>query len=160
MPDALRGEFAVPGEWTVVSERVVDGEGNVQEERGLSTGVRKRKVDEEEEEQREAVEVITRKKGWGNTFRRFPGKMGEEEDLDELFGARKKVKREGEGDGEVKTEEGDVKGEMGVKEEPGVKEEESSKGLQDIPTEEEAAKAESEPPAPAVVFKKRKKIAR
>ncbi|KAF2276096.1 uncharacterized protein EI97DRAFT_418866 [Westerdykella ornata] len=156
VPDQVRGELALAGEWQVVSQRVVDEDGE-EVKSGLSTGVRKRKIDEEEQEHLAAAETITRKKGWGNTFKRLPGKSGEE-DIEALFGGNKEdVKKEEGGDEGIKKE-----GE--IKEEEGVKTEETHSGLQDIPTEEEAAQrtreAAAEPAAPAVVFKKRKKIAK
>jgi uncharacterized protein YifE (UPF0438 family) len=75
VPDQVRGEFAQAGEWQVVSEKIIGEDGK--EQKGLSTGVRKRKLDEEEQEQIAAAETITKKKGWGNTFKRFPGRWAE-----------------------------------------------------------------------------------
>ncbi|KAJ4301833.1 hypothetical protein N0V90_003929 [Kalmusia sp. IMI 367209] len=93
------------------------------------------------------------------------GKGGEEDDDVEALFKRRKV--------EVKEEEDGTEVKNDVKVEEEVKAEEESRGLGDIPTKEEAAaKAESknapvdalakveEAPAPAVVFKKRKKIAK
>lgn len=155
VPDQMRGDMALAGEWTVVSEKVIGEDGK---EVKLNEGVRKRKLDEEEREQLEAAEMITKHKGWGRTFKSFPGKLGggDEDDVEALFGnVGKKVKKE----------EQPV-----VKAEPEVKDEAETKALQDIPTEEKASaikpdldvpvKEEEEAPAPAVVFKKRKKIAR
>lgn len=163
VPEEIRREMAMAGDWQTVSERVV-GEDGV-EKKSLSTGVHKRKLDEEEEEAVAAGEIITKKKGWGNTFRSFPGKMGggEDDDLETLFNKAKKPT--------VKVE-SEVKEESKVKDEPEVKEEGEKSVLKDIPTEEEAAaqantkdlgisvKKEDDAPAPAVVFKKRKKIAK
>lgn len=150
VPDAVRGDMAIAGEWQVVSERVI-GEDGKEVKKGLSTGVRKRKLDEEEQEQIAAQETITKKKGWGNRFKKFPGKMGDDdEDVEALF-KKKKV---------------GVKQEEIIKGEPDVKAEEGQSALRDIPTEAEAAelakdadaKAQSEEDAtPVVVFKKRKK---
>lgn len=164
VPDEARGDMALKGEWTVVSEQVVGEVGEDGEFKPmLNKGVHKRKLDEDEEEQIAAGEMITKKKGWGQTFKSFPGKGGaNEDDVEALFSKSKKPV--------VKEEEGaEVKGE------PDVKGEEASSSLQDIPTEEEAAvgkkaptsgiadalvKEEEDTPAPTVVFKKRKKIAK
>jgi hypothetical protein len=117
-------------------------------------------VDEEEEERIAAGELITKKKGWGNTYKRFPGRMGaDEDDVEALFAKKRTVKEDPESETQVKTE-AEVKQELDVKTEPGVKEEEPSSSLADIPTKEEAERQANEAPAPAVVFKKRKKIAR
>jgi hypothetical protein len=172
VPDEVRGENAMAGDWKTVSTKVVGEDGKVQDSKGLSTGVRKRKVDEEEEEAREMGEMITRKKGWGNKLRSFPGKMGGDgDDVEALFAKVKKpaVKQEDE-----------IKAEPVVKQEPDIREEDAPIGLLDIPAEGEAlrktdvnplesasnlegettVKQEENTPAPTVVFKKRKKVTR
>lgn len=156
VPDERGGRAAATGEWSVVSEQIVGevGDDGVVREVALNKGVRKRKLDEEEEERIQAGETITKKKGWGHTYKTFPGKGGAtDEDVEALFNMKPAIKTEDHG--EVKEE---------VKEEDGVKEEGIPSSLLDIPTaEEEAAgsvKKEDDRPAPAVVFKKRKKIAK
>lgn len=157
VPDEARGDMALKGEWTVVKEEVV-GEVNEEGEfKALNKGVRKRVVDEVELEREAAGETITRKKGWGQTYKSLPGR-DEDLDVEALFKRRKVVKEE-------------------IKEEKqeGVKGEEEGKALSDIPTVEEdaAKKAEDEATAtdtvvkeeaadvaPKVVFKKRKKVAK
>ncbi|KAF2747278.1 hypothetical protein M011DRAFT_380351, partial [Sporormia fimetaria CBS 119925] len=154
VPEQVRGDMAMAGEWQVVSSRVVGEDGREVEEKkkDLSTGVRKRKIDEEEQEQIEAGEMITKKKGWGNAFKRFPGKTNSaDEDLDALFGTRStavKSEDQSEAQADVQT---------GVKGEPHIKEEESAAALQSVPTVEETAKPAQNMESPAVVFKKRKK---
>ena len=171
------------GDWQVISEKPV-GEN---QDQPLNIGVRKRKVDEEEEEALAAGEIITKKKGWGQTYKKFPGsKGGADMDLDALFTMKKKT----------------VKNEPGVKEEPPamkeeppkineeseVKAEDAEGDLQDIPaldvvkgkveTEADAplkadpeapearvetsvnAQEASAVPVPTVVFKKRKRPGR
>ncbi|KAF2032004.1 hypothetical protein EK21DRAFT_34121, partial [Setomelanomma holmii] len=160
MPDQARQDLAIAGDWKTVSEEVV-GEVNEDGEFkavALNKGVRKRKVDEEEEEREAAGEIITKRKGWGHTFKTFPGSKGGEDDVESLL--RRKPAHTG--------SEVSAKQEDGVKKEDS-KEEESSKGLQDIPTVEEAEaqaqrfevlckeRAAGAPTQPAVVFKKRKK---
>jgi len=168
VPEAARGDLAIAGDWKKVSEEVVgevteDGEFKAV---ALNKGVRKRKIGEEEEEEEEqeaAGELITKRKGWGHKFKAFPGSKGADDDIASLLGkkpdhlSQKHVKQEDIHDLGVKTERG---------------EDTTPKTLQDIPTIEEAeaqatataARKEedstSTPPAPAVVFKKRKKIAK
>ncbi|KAF2797202.1 U1 zinc finger domain-containing protein [Melanomma pulvis-pyrius CBS 109.77] len=168
VPEEARSENALAGEWRVVSTKVVGEE----EKKPLSMGVRKRKLDEEEEEALAAGEIITKKKGWGHTFKSFPGKLGGGgDDVEALFNKVKKPV--------IKEDEG-AKEELGVKVEQDVKEEVAQSALLDIPAEgevsekvagnaeektthpegEAAVKAEEDAPAPAIVFKKRKKVAR
>ncbi|KAF2447750.1 hypothetical protein P171DRAFT_408178 [Karstenula rhodostoma CBS 690.94] len=166
VPDEARGGMALKGEWTVVKEEVVGSVGQDGEFKALNKGVRKRKVDEAEEERELAGETITRKKGWGQTYKSLPGKGGDDDDIEALFKKRKT---------DVKDEETMSKTE--VKEEDVVKGEAESHPLADIPTEEEAAAKQtaerdadaaaalvqeegSSGSTPAVVFKKRKKIAK
>lgn len=151
LPASARGDLAMAGDWKTVSEEVVgevteDGEFKAS---SLNKGVRKRPIDEDEEEQKAAGELITKKKGWGNTFKSFPGSKGGDDDIESLFGKKPaaetqaEVKKEEKGDG-VKAEVDDTE----------------AKTLKDIPTAEEAVaikKEEDAPAAPAVVFKKRKK---
>ena len=159
LPDAARGDLAIAGDWKTVSEEVV-GEVNENGEFKVTTlnkGVRKRKVDEDEEEREAAGEMITKKKGWGHTFKTFPGSKGGDDDLESLFG-RKTTNTERQPEIKEESREDD-----GVKAET---EESEAKTLQDIPTAEEAKakaaemaikKEEDAPIAPTVVFKKRKK---
>ncbi|KAF2019036.1 hypothetical protein BU24DRAFT_418627 [Aaosphaeria arxii CBS 175.79] len=170
VPESMRGELALAGEWQVVSEKVIG-----EEEKPLNKGVHKRKLDEAELEAQAAGELITKQKGWGKTFKSFPGKHGSaDDDIDALFGKGKKpaVKE----DPDVKSEQ-DVSGAPAIDSESGVKQEDGEAGdlkqeggegssLANIPTQEEAeasaaaVKKEEDAPAPAVFFKKRKKIAR
>jgi hypothetical protein len=155
VPAAASGDMAAAGGWKTVKEEVVgevteDGEFKAM---ALNKGVRKRQLDEDEEEQKAAGEVITKRKGWGHTYKSFPGSKGGDDDIESLLGKKKPQ-------AEVKKEEQDD----GVKAE--AEEDNDTKTLQDIPTAEEAEakaaeavikKEEDAPAAPAVVFKKRKK---
>lgn len=156
LPDQARGDLAIAGDWKTVTTEVV---GEIDEDGefkslALNKGVRKRKLDEKEEEQKEAGELITKRKGWGHTYKSFPGSKGAEDDMESLL-----VKKTPQVDQSVTTEEeADLK-----KEEP--REDDAGVALQDIPTAEEAAEAavkqeEDTPAAPAIVFKKRKKVAK
>lgn len=150
LPDKARGDLAIAGDWKTVSEEVI-GEVNENGEfsaSALNKGVHKRKLDEEEEEQREAGELITKRKGWGHTYKSFPGSKGAEDDIESLLVVKKPQPEP-------------------LKQEDGLKREESREdagvSLQEIPTAEEAAtgaaikRDDDAPAAPAVVFKKRKK---
>lgn len=155
LPEEARQDMGMAGDWKVVTKKLV-GEVNDQgqfEEKQLNKGVHKRKVDEIEEERIAAEGLITRKKGWGHTYKAFPGSKGnDDDDLEVLLGAKKSPA---------------IKEEDIVKTEDPVKGEEDTETLHDIPTAEEAAAdaaaapvkhEEDVPAAPAVVFKKRKKI--
>jgi len=156
-----RADTETNGGWKVVRQEVV---GEVSEDgtfkKIANKGVHKRKLDEDEEERITAEETITKRRGWGRTPKGLPGKGTDDDDLEALFAG---VRKPG-----IKKEES-----AEVKEEEMVKGEDASSSLQDIPTEEEAAakgstpvatdasvKEEDDAPAPAVVFKKRKKIAK
>ncbi|KAF1915052.1 hypothetical protein BDU57DRAFT_539436 [Ampelomyces quisqualis] len=152
LPDQARGDLAIAGDWKTVSEEVI-GQVNENGEFSASTlnkGVHKRKLDEEEEEeQRQAGELITKRKGWGHTYKSFPGSKGGEDDIESLLMVKKPQPEP-------------MKQEDGLKKEES-REEDAGVVLQNIPTAEEAAagaavKGEDDAPAiPAVVFKKRKK---
>jgi hypothetical protein len=152
LPDEARGDLALAGDWKTVRTEVV-GEVNDDGEfkaTALNKGVHKRKLDEEEEEELAAREMITKRKGWGHTFKSFPGSKSAEDDFESLLGKRKAPQTD--------TQAGGVKSE-----EPADGEE--SKKLRDIPTADEAQatavdvkQEEDAPAAPAVTFKKRKKV--
>jgi hypothetical protein len=157
LPDQARGDLAIAGDWKTVSHEII-GEVNEDGEfkaSSLNKGVHKRKLDEQEEEEKAAGELITKRKGWGHTYKSFPGSKGGEDDVESLLVKKKPLNDTTEA----------VKDEKGFKkEEP--QEEGTGVALQDIPTADEAAAkveeeaAKKEPGAPAVVFKKRKKAAK
>ncbi|KAL5113747.1 hypothetical protein ACEQ8H_008359 [Pleosporales sp. CAS-2024a] len=156
LPEEARRDLAIAGDWKTVSEEVV-GEVNEDGEFKsvpLNKGVRKRKLDEEEEEQKEAGEIITKRKGWGHAYKSFPGSKGSEDDLESLFAQKPQLSAA-----------------EAVEQTSSLKKEEAQDGdagvaLQDIPTagEAEASAAKTvikeEESKPAIVFKKRKKIAK
>lgn len=160
LPDEARGDLALAGDWKTVTEEVVgeineDGEFQAS---SLNKGVHKRKLDEDEEEQKAAGELITKRKGWGHTYKSFPGSKGGEDDFESLLAKKTPQPSAPEA---VKQEDG-LKKEEPVEDDTGV-------ALQDIPTAEEAAAQAQEAAvkteedasaAPAVVFKKRKKAAK
>jgi len=154
LPDEARGDLALAGDWKTVRTEVigeVDDDGEFKATT-LNKGVHKRKLDEEEEEELAAREMITKRKGWGHTFKSFPGSKSVDDDLDSLLGKKKAPQ----------TDTGPA---------AGVKSEEPADGesttMQDIPTVEEARatvaavkQEEAAPGAPTVTFKKRKKVAK
>jgi hypothetical protein len=156
LPEEARSDMGMAGDWKVVTKQVVgevDANGDFKEKQ-LNKGVHKRKLDEHEEESAAAGEIITKRKGWGHTYKAFPGSKGADDDIESLFTTKKP---------EVKVEEPLVKAEDPVKDE------EETAALHDIPTAEEAEaqaaeatikREEDAPAATAVVFKKRKKIAK
>lgn len=165
IPDEFRREMAMAGEWQTISERRIDAEED--EKPGysaLNVGVRKRKLEGQEDEEEDVQRVV--KKTWGSATRQYPG-IEEDEDLDALLESTKSLKGKGPAVAvkeEVKTEEL----EEPVKEEtspppptlaveankpPAIKKEESFQG---VPESIPEAGNEAQETAPGVVFKKRK----
>ncbi|MCJ1383114.1 hypothetical protein MMC17_006227 [Xylographa soralifera] len=89
VPDEYRREVAMAGDWQVLSETLLHERVKKEEEEddtkpnGLNVGVRKRKVEGQEDED-EAVEPTTRRV-WGSSLRTFPGAMEEDGDLEALL---------------------------------------------------------------------------
>jgi hypothetical protein len=160
VPEEFRRDFAMAGSWETTAVRRV-GEEGADTFGALSTGVRKRRIDEEEE----AEELAGRRRGWGIRERVFPGGKGEgDEDVLMAFG--KEVKTDVKKEEGVKVEAGEAtpaaKQEADVGEEPVPKVEPAEKTLSEVPEAGDTKtppelKTEEKPAAPAVVFKKRKK---
>jgi hypothetical protein len=87
VPDEYRADLALAGDWKIVSQRKVD-EPVIDE--SLNKGVRKRKLEGQEEEE-EAGETVVRR-GWGSTIRRYPGDASD--DLDALLSVKSLKKQE------------------------------------------------------------------
>jgi hypothetical protein len=159
----LRGDLAMPGDWTVTSTRVINDDERVRAE-ARAVGVRKREQTEEEKEVEEAVRELERprkkKKAWG-------ARLMKEEDaeLDALLSGDliknenpdpDSVKKEGEAakneeDSEIKEEHNgdDVKKEdSNPRIEPG---KDDSSLVPNLPEDPEASSATATP-----IFKKRK----
>lgn len=165
VPDEFRGELAIPGEWRVTSTRVISEEGeDVKPKRpeAMGIGVRKRAVEEDEEEK---IEEKRRKR---SMFKSYPGDE-EDRDLDALLSqvAKPKIKDEDE-DGEVKKEpEPAAEEPIAAKEtvdgveikpdpEPSA-EAKAGPALSNMPTAADApVKQEDGQPTGGIVFKKRK----
>ena len=79
IPDEFRPDMAMAGEWQVTAERVIDEDKGEKKPDALALGVRKRILDEEEQELAEA-----KKKRWGSSYRTHPAE-NDEEDLDALL---------------------------------------------------------------------------
>ncbi|TLD26361.1 hypothetical protein PspLS_05168 [Pyricularia sp. CBS 133598] len=165
IPDELRGQMAMAGEWTVTKTRVIDdGEGN----ESVARGVRKRELEktEEEKEEENAVNGLFKKpRRWGMDTRIVGGDDGGE--LDALLsgssfvvkGEKKEEDEEENAKPRVKVEDAEKGPELEgapQEEKPDVVKEEEDV-VKNEPTDEASAPhTAAEPAAPAVVFKKRK----
>lgn len=169
LPTEVRGDMAMPGEWTVTATKVIEEKGEEEEIKAKAVGVRKREVTEAEREEEEAVRgLFKRRKGWGREARGMPPENDAE--LEELLsggidvkseGVKSEVKSEEVGPVDVKVEESEEKAE--IKTEEGVKAEDAETAEPAVKKEEEeepglaAADAKEAANAPAApVFKKRK----
>ena len=166
LPEAMKKDVTGVGGWQMVSERVVEedaaagrslagivkregvGEEDAKDGGGLSTGVRKRKV-EDGEEGEDGAEI--KRNAWGSRLKSYPGEDGggeEEGDLEALLSGvgAKNVKED------EPAEEGD-----GVKEEEPPEDDNPISAIPDIDAPLAPMKKEDgEDAAPPVVFKKRK----
>ncbi|KAI9730583.1 MAG: hypothetical protein M1834_005826 [Cirrosporium novae-zelandiae] len=172
IPDEYRGEMAMAGDWKTLSSRVIqerikgEEDGDIKlDGSGLSTGVRKRKCEEDEEEEAE-VKVV--RKGWGSAMKTYPAD-GDGEDLDALLAktiAKKVVKQESDVvEGTRSNNEVDKAINDEKDPEPTLKQEGSEKDVSAIPPTipeasaiktESSIKTEEDAPAETIVFKKRK----
>ncbi|KAG4441680.1 hypothetical protein IFR05_002814 [Cadophora sp. M221] len=172
IPSEFRSDMAMPGEWQVTAERVIDPEGTEKKPEAMALGVRKREVDDEEAELNEA-----KKRRWGSTYRTHPTEEGDD-DLDALLSnatrkgkdpatkveAKEEVKKEPmEETNEPKIEEpssNPTEVPQSVNSTPaGFKRELSdgeTKGLESLPPIEGVEQEPEEQSGPGVVFKKRK----
>ncbi|KAH7323665.1 hypothetical protein BKA65DRAFT_72781 [Rhexocercosporidium sp. MPI-PUGE-AT-0058] len=169
IPSEFRSDLAMPGEWQVTAERVIDPEGTEKKPEAMALGVRKRVVDEEEAELNEA-----KKRRWGSTYRTHPAEEGDD-DLDSLLSnATRKGKEPAtkvEAKEEVKQEINELKLEevssnpaeetkpIDAPQPTGIKRELSDRDTKDIgslPPIEGVKQEAEEQSGPGVVFKKRK----
>lgn len=151
VPETMRGDMAMAGEWTVTSTTIVEEKPDDENTEAKARGVHKRERTEEEKEHEEAVAGLFKKpRRWGRDSKTVDG----DGDLDALLSGGLEVKKE-----EAEDAEDAVKAEAP----PVVKTEESSEE-QPIPAEDKSlVKTEEDaqpPPAadstPVVAFKKRK----
>ncbi|TLD13057.1 uncharacterized protein PgNI_03576 [Pyricularia grisea] len=164
IPDELRGQMAMAGEWTVTKTRVIDdGEGN----ESVARGVRKRELEktEEEKEEENAVNGLFKKpRRWGMDTRIAGGDDGGE--LDALLSGssfvvkgEKKEEEEESAESRVKvedTEKGPDLEQAQQEDKPNVVKEEEDVVKKEPADEPSAPHTAAELAAPAVVFKKRK----
>ncbi|GFF27276.1 uncharacterized protein C18H10.07 [Aspergillus udagawae] len=164
IPDGYRGELALAGEWQTVSERVIRPDDDAEEGKpGSSIGVRKRKMegDEEEQEARQEAERFV-SQGWGSRTRQYPGAQSDA-DLDALLDSTKDVKKvklstPDEQSKENATKEGATPSNDAAAREsvlPSVKSEDKE-AAQLATSDNPAVKQEDEAAPTGVVFKKRK----
>ncbi|KAG9669053.1 U1 zinc finger domain-containing protein, partial [Aureobasidium melanogenum] len=149
IPEEYRRDMSIQGEWSTVSEtpvyaRPVKSTSDDQDDDTKAFGVRKRKLDDEEEQ-----DLKLAPKAWGSRLKSYPGASSNtEEDLDALLSGATTKK-------EVKSEASDL-----LKKEGDL---DTTDTIASVPDIAEAASAESEVKAELnqnqdapVVFKKRK----
>lgn len=86
VPDHVRADMAMVGDWKTVS-RQLENEPTQEElhDETLNKGVRKRKFEDEEAEEK-AEDTLVRK-SWGSTTKSYPGVKDDVDDLDTLLAA-------------------------------------------------------------------------
>jgi hypothetical protein len=80
IPDEFRPDMAMAGEWQITEERIIEANEGEKKPDAVALGVRKRAIEDEEEEAAEA-----NKRRWGSIYRTQPTE-DEDEDLDALLG--------------------------------------------------------------------------
>lgn len=156
IPQEFRPEMAMAGEWQVISEKTVGGDGQNDDTKAMNKGVRKRKFEGEDEELENIGEP---RKAWGSAIRKYPGGnaktgVGDGEDLDALLnrttGLKREVKPKGEDGVDVDKEEENDNG-LGppIKQEVQETEESPEQVLQpeDVPVKNEGGSTTVVPPA-------------
>ncbi|OQE20754.1 hypothetical protein PENFLA_c016G00086 [Penicillium flavigenum] len=167
VPQEFRADMAMAGDWQTTSETVIEVKQGL-EGPTKSVGIRKRKLEGEEEGDEHAPEPIINK-GWGSRMRQYPGAQ-EEEGLDDLLASTKDIKRTKTFTPKVELDEQETATEptaptMKTEDDPNKPEAQETNGPVTVKTEEPAQslvepvieeKPQSEDAAPGVVFKKRK----
>ncbi|ETI22202.1 hypothetical protein G647_06275 [Cladophialophora carrionii CBS 160.54] len=138
VPEEFCPEVAMAGDWQTLSQQVVD-------EAPLSTGIKKRRYEgqEDDQEEKEAAGEAVVRRGWGATTKTYPGQ--DDPDLDDLLSGSIPVKTEKPGS-QIKGESG-----MSMKQEthPALTQDESVAGNHTSPTVE--ACSDDNPMTPKVV---------
>ena len=95
VPDHVQSEIAMVGNWKAVPQQ------NVQDspEESLSVGVRKRKLEDEDEENEEAFKYLSAKKVWGKSVKILP--EDDRDNLDALLSTSIPLKKEKQEPGNV-----------------------------------------------------------
>lgn len=91
IPENSGPDNAAPGGWQTVSQKVVDEPAQNTDDK-LNIGVRKRKLENQDDDE-EAGETVV-KRGWGSTTRTYPGSTPMHNDLDSLLAASVFKKKE------------------------------------------------------------------
>lgn len=91
VPEEYRADMALAGEWQTISETRVESQLGL-DGPSKSIGVRKRKLEGEEEERDEAGPEITVNKGWGSRMKQYPGAQ-DHGDLDDLLASTQGIKK-------------------------------------------------------------------
>ncbi|CAI7568989.1 unnamed protein product [Penicillium glandicola] len=167
VPQEFRADMALAGDWQTTSETIIETKQGL-EGPTKSVGIRKRKLEGEEEEDEHAPEPIVNK-GWGSRMRQYPG-APEDEGLDDLLASTKDIKRAKTFIPKVEVNEQETATEqptatIKTEDAPSKPEAQETNESIEVKTEEPAQsavepvieeKAQSEDAAPGVVFKKRK----
>lgn len=180
MPDDFRPEMAMAGEWTVTSTKIIEDKPPAADldetKETTATGVRKREITEEEEEENEAIQKLFKKpRRWGRDTRTAP--QEDDAELDALLSGSILTNQGSSRNGEIKAEEADsdVKAELKTEVKAEVKDEDSEPIKQEPDTEPQGlsistdaedtkpdpmvkaeVKTENDTGATPIVFKKRK----
>ncbi|KAJ5823341.1 hypothetical protein N7447_005681 [Penicillium robsamsonii] len=166
VPEEFRADMALAGDWQTTSETTIEVQQGL-EGPTKSVGVRKRKLEGEEEDEHAPEPIVN--KGWGSRMRLYPGAQ-EDEGLDDLLASTKDIKRTKTFTPKVEVDEQETATKQPTliaktedntpKPEP-----QETNGSSEVKTEEPAQssvelaieeKPQSEDAAPGVVFKKRK----
>lgn len=161
IPDEFKPDMALAGGWQVVSQRIIEEDNGEKKPEAIALGVRKRQVEEEDEEVLEA-----KKKRYGSSYRTHPT----EDDQGDLDALLNNITRKGK---EPATKlEPDIKQELKVEPEtdtlpsnsempseeqaPVVVKKEESDSISAIPAVPALKQEAEEPAATGIIFKKRK----
>lgn len=167
VPQEFRADMALAGDWETTSETRIEVKQGL-EGPTKSVGIRKRKLEGEEEGDEHAPEPIVNK-GWGSRMRQYPGAQ-EEEGLDDLFASTRDIKRTKTFIPKVELDEQETATEQPTptaktEDAPSKPEAQETNELIEVKTEEPVQssvepvieeKPQSEDAAPGVIFKKRK----
>jgi hypothetical protein len=92
VPDELRSDMAMAGDWQTVAQKRSDDTTTALE--STIIGVRKRKLDEDEQEDVDAGLAKPERKIWGKSVRTYPGQHEQARDLDDLLAGTKQFKKD------------------------------------------------------------------
>jgi hypothetical protein len=93
VPEEYRRDMALAGSWETISERRLTPAEGGKEDAKLNIGVRKRKLENNEDEEEAQLLAKTTHRGWGNTTLSYPGAADEDDDLDALLSKTTAVKK-------------------------------------------------------------------